>query len=80
MNAPSAVKLGENDYTFSGTGRKNYVRRSFTLFPDQNLIDQEVCFSGKDNKDTPKSTGERCVTLTVRYPPRFVTPTPLPSS
>jgi len=62
---------------------KNHVRRTFNLNPQQSLEDGDICFEGIDfpPKDGPSSnqlsTGLRCVKLTVRYPPRFIDPTPL---
>jgi len=67
---------------------KNKVRRTFNLDPQQSLEDGNICFEGVDippvsastGVSSSLSTGLRCVRLTVRYPPRFIPPTPLGQS
>jgi len=72
--------------TYPNWPKKNQVVRTFNLDPQQSLEDGDVCFEGVDSPpqggvaSTSLSTGLRCVKLTVRYPPRFISPTPLGNS
>jgi len=62
--------------------KKNRVKRTFNLDPQQSLEDGDICFEGVDQPPTGGVTSTslktplRCVRLTVRYPPRFIAPTP----
>lgn len=84
-NAVVTPEIAPQAYPNYGTERlKNHVKRTFNLDPQQSLEDGDICFEGVDQPPlggvttTSLSTGQRCVRLTVRYPPRFVEPTPLP--
>jgi len=57
--------------------RKNVVARSFNWEPRQDQGSVTVCFQGMEIKrEAELKTLQQCVFISVRYPPKFVEPTP----
>lgn len=66
------------EYLPAGSSKKNKGRKTFRLNPSQSMADTMVCFEGSDNHaEEPLKTGPRCVVLSIRYPPRWISPSPI---